>query len=64
MYDAHGNEYLDFAAGIAVNALGERLTHQSRQTQMKGRIRGVTSVSMKPTLTDTHFHRDKFPCLS
>lgn len=22
MYDAHGNEYLDFAAGIAVNALG------------------------------------------
>lgn len=23
MYDAHGNEYLDFAAGIAVNALGE-----------------------------------------
>lgn len=23
MYDAHGKEYLDFAAGIAVNALGE-----------------------------------------
>lgn len=23
LYDAHGNEYLDFAAGIAVNALGE-----------------------------------------
>lgn len=23
MYDAYGNEYLDFAAGIAVNALGE-----------------------------------------
>jgi len=22
MYDAHGKEYLDFAAGIAVNALG------------------------------------------
>lgn len=25
MYDAHGKEYLDFAAGIAVNALGEGL---------------------------------------
>ena len=23
MWDAHGKEYLDFAAGIAVNALGE-----------------------------------------
>ena len=23
MYDAYGKEYLDFAAGIAVNALGE-----------------------------------------
>ena len=23
MYDAHGKEYLDFAAGIAVNALGK-----------------------------------------
>ena len=22
LYDAHGKEYLDFAAGIAVNALG------------------------------------------
>ena len=25
LYDAHGKEYLDFAAGIAVNALGELL---------------------------------------
>lgn len=25
LYDAHGKEYLDFAAGIAVNALGARL---------------------------------------
>lgn len=24
LYDAHGKEYLDFAAGIAVNALGEQ----------------------------------------
>lgn len=24
MWDAYGKEYLDFAAGIAVNALGER----------------------------------------
>lgn len=24
LYDAHGKEYLDFAAGIAVNALGAR----------------------------------------
>lgn len=23
LYDAHGKEYLDFAAGIAVNSLGE-----------------------------------------
>ena len=23
LYDAHGKEYLDFAAGIAVNALGQ-----------------------------------------
>ena len=25
LYDAHGKEYLDFAAGIAVNALGTNL---------------------------------------
>lgn len=25
LYDAHGKEYLDFAAGIAVNALGRLL---------------------------------------
>lgn len=24
VYDAHGKEYLDFAAGIAVNSLGEQ----------------------------------------
>ena len=24
MWDAHGKEYLDFAAGIAVNALGKQ----------------------------------------
>lgn len=27
LYDAHGKEYLDFAAGIAVNALGRLLVH-------------------------------------
>ncbi len=27
MYDVHGKEYLDFAAGIAVNALGKHHAH-------------------------------------
>ena len=27
LYDAHGKEYLDFAAGIAVNSLGRQPGH-------------------------------------
>lgn len=30
LYDAHGKEYLDFAAGIAVNALGAHCFHHTR----------------------------------
>ena len=30
LYDAHGKEYLDFAAGIAVNALGEQRYARSK----------------------------------
>ena len=33
LYDAHGKEYLDFAAGIAVNALGDR-PHQPCRTTL------------------------------
>ena len=34
LYDAHGKEYLDFAAGIAVNALGTLLSNPAIACQL------------------------------
>ena len=34
LYDAHGKEYLDFAAGIAVNALGMSSTSFQPRTSL------------------------------
>jgi adenosylmethionine-8-amino-7-oxononanoate aminotransferase len=49
LYDAHGKEYLDFAAGIAVNALGKAPVpplscqeHQSRCRQQWSMVRRAT----------------------
>lgn len=50
LYDAHGKEYLDFAAGIAVNALGMGMF-----TWHVARIR--RSEHSEPA--ECHMHRDR-----
>ena len=50
LYDAHGKEYLDFAAGIAVNALGMGMF-----TWHVVRIR--RSEHSEPA--ERHMHRDR-----
>ena len=44
LYDAHGKEYLDFAAGIAVNALG--MSIHPVQLNLVGYLSGMSTGSM------------------
>ena len=46
LYDAHGKEYLDFAAGIAVNALGEPTPSLSRYLELAHRGLKFNSLSL------------------
>ena len=49
LYDAHGKEYLDFAAGIAVNALGKIAKLSPLQHSMSEvRTRDTWQVSCLP----------------
>ena len=46
LYDAHGKEYLDFAAGIAVNALGKHCV-STCPTAQATLVRGAASPRMR-----------------
>ena len=47
MYDAHGKEYLDFAAGIAVNALGELQPYDVCRERRQVAYPGIKNLSLK-----------------